>query len=150
MKTIKFTEDELEFLQQQQQAELEQTEKYLEDLKSILEKIGSPKTLTAEEIFGNDSGIRPRKPRSDKGIKRGSREKIKLEVIPKEKQAMPEASAKQAVKPSKTATPAKRKKRSWRSSKKSKGVFLAPLRKPLVLKEPGKQESEETAADKKE
>ncbi len=73
MKSLKFTNEELEFMRSQYVADVEQTEKYLRDLKVILGKIGMPEVPTAD---GQEAPVllkTGRKQRSDKGVKRGPR-----------------------------------------------------------------------------
>jgi len=136
MKTIRFTDKELELLRQQYQAELEQTEQYLEDLKLLIGKLGKPSPPDPGLILG-----KTRKTRSDKGKKRkrtaaqaGEPEK-KSPGIKEEK-----APSKVAGKPKKQVVP---KKKARKRPRRVKGVFLTPLRKPLVLKEKPEEKPEQ-------
>ena len=49
MKTIKFSDQELGFIRQQYQVELEEAEEYIENLKNILNKIGATETFTTPD-----------------------------------------------------------------------------------------------------
>jgi hypothetical protein len=62
MKSIKFSEKELDFIRQQYQVELDEAETYVENLKNILNKIGStPKGIEIIEI--TEKKHRGRKPK---------------------------------------------------------------------------------------
>lgn len=64
MKTITFTEQELEFLRDQYQFELEEAENYVESIKSILLKFGKVKPVISpvSAITEKNGGKRGRKP----------------------------------------------------------------------------------------
>jgi hypothetical protein len=64
MKSIKFTDDELDFIRQQYQVELEEAQKYVESLKNIIKKIDSPKSVETIEI--PEKKRRGRKPKVQK------------------------------------------------------------------------------------
>ncbi len=92
MNKIKFRDEEVDFLRDQYQAELAETEKYLAHLKSILKKLGPPKPSkpqqeskpakqpgkrgrkpkASNEITAPVVGVGTRKPRSDKGRSRAN------------------------------------------------------------------------------
>ncbi len=72
MKSIRFSEDELEFLRNHYEFELAEAENYVEDIKSILKKLGSIK----KEVIAD-------KPAKAKGKKRGRPKAVKsAEVAP--------------------------------------------------------------------
>jgi hypothetical protein len=144
MKTIKFSEQELGFIRQQYQVELEEAEEYVENLKNILKKIGVPDAFTvAEQVVKEPArrGRKPkvrkelpapeaepvekkRKPRSDKGKKRAKRN----QPVIQEKSINETTPSKDSRKPdSKTVVPKKKVKRRPRR----RGVYLTSLRKPL-------------------
>jgi hypothetical protein len=146
MKSIKFTDDELDFILDQYQMELEEAEKYVESLRNIIKKLGNPKPKKVAEPVEkqpNKRGRKPklikeevlvkpikkkRKPRKDKG--KGRRKGVKL-VKPEVQSKVPVIPATES-KPPKQVVPKKkfRKRRNF----KSKGVFLTPLSKPLKKK----------------
>jgi len=159
MKSIKFTDDELDFVRQQYQAQLEEAQKYVQNLKNIIKKIGSPKSAETVEIpekkrrgrkpkIQKEESLAPglvkkgRKPRTDKGKKRGIPAKsIKVEKTTKET-PLPSTPSKveaKAVQPPKPLVP---KKKVKKYPKKRKGVFLTKLSKPLPQKEEPKVEPE--------
>ena len=87
MNTIKFNDEEVDFLRNQYQTELEETEKYLAHLKSLIKKLGTqkPQKVTETIKLPKKRGRKPkstiqsiapladagqRKSRSDKGEKR--------------------------------------------------------------------------------
>ena len=87
MNTIKFNDEEVDFLRTQYQAELEETEKYLAHLKGLIKKLGTqkPQKVTETIKVPKKRGRKPkstiqsiapladaglRKSRSDKGEKR--------------------------------------------------------------------------------
>ena len=162
MKSIKFSDNELDFIHQQYQIELEEAETYVENLKNILKKIGStPKGIETIEI--TEKKRRGRKPKIQieptvKVIKkRGPKPKIQKEeaIITVEKKDRKPRSDKgkkrlKTVKPVKEQTseltdtrlepipnkpiiPKKKVKR--RRKYKPRGVFLTPISKPIKLKE---------------
>ena len=94
MKSIKFSESELEFLQNHYELELLDAENYVGEIKNILKKLGTiEKEITIE------------KPAKNTGKKRGRpAKKQKVEA-----EAAPTASVKatKAVKPAKVAKPGK-------------------------------------------
>jgi len=146
MKTIKFSDQELGFIRQQYQVELEEAEEYIENLKNILNKIGAPETFTTPEKDvmeparrGRKPNVRKdlptpeaepvekkRKPRSDKGKKRAKRNQSVTqgksigETTPMEELGNPDRNKKVIL-------PKKKVKRHPRR----KGVYLTSLRKPL-------------------
>jgi hypothetical protein len=151
MKTIKFSEKELGFIRQQYQVELEEAEEYVENLKNILNKIGTPEPFTLAEQVAKQPARRGRKPkdqkeltapgiepvekkrktRRDKGIKRVKKNQpvIQEKSINDTTPALtPMEESLQPDDPEKTVLP---KKKGKRYSKKRRGVYLTPLRKPL-------------------
>jgi len=89
MKSIRFSEDELEFLRNHYEFELEEAENYVSDIHSILKKLGSMKKEVIVE-----------KPLKAKGKKRGRPKQVKpVEVkaeLPKPEEKKPLASKKKA------------------------------------------------------
>jgi len=151
MKTIKFSEKELGFIRQQYQVELEEAEEYVENLKNILNKIGSPETFTSVEEVDKEPkrrGRKPkvkkeipspeaepvekkRKPRSDKGMKRAKRNKPVNQEKPMNDATPPLTPVEESEKPDDTEKKVLPKKKGRKYTRKRKGVFLTPLRKPL-------------------
>lgn len=86
MKAIKFSEKELDFLRTQYQMELEDANKYVEDVKNILNKLGvkpDAEMEPAEEKKPTRRG-RPPKAKKEKPVKKGKRgrkPKVKIEQI---------------------------------------------------------------------
>ncbi len=151
MKTIKFSEKELGFIRQQYQVELEEAEEYVENLKNILNKIGSAEDfLPVEKVVKEhrqrgrkpkvqkevpppeaESVEKKRKPRSDKGMKRAKRNKLVVQEKPMNDATPPLHPMEESAQPDdadKTVLP---KKKGRKNTRKRKGVFLTPLRKPL-------------------
>jgi hypothetical protein len=147
MKTIKFTAKELDFVRNQYQVELEEAEKYIKNLKKIINKLGPPSKDPILDIIEKKPGKRgrkakvknekvlslpkKRKPRSDKGVKRGKRTKPAVSAV-ENKTPVPGLtntvkSPVPAIKPKKTG-----KKNTRR---KKQGLRLVNLRKPLTKKE---------------
>lgn len=98
MKSIRFSEDELEFLRNHYEFELAEAENYVEDIKSILKKLGSLK----KEVIAE-------KPAKVKGKKRGRPKALKpAEVAPvvikQEVKRADTAKKKPATKKKKVAT----------------------------------------------
>jgi hypothetical protein len=147
MKSIEFTDQELDFLRKQYLMELEEAENYVKSIKSVLVKLGSPKPKKVSEPVGKilkKRGRKPkvvkeqdltkpiektRKPRKDKG--KGRRKGVKL-VKPAVESKAPVIPATKSKPPTKVV-PQKRAKKK-RKNYKSKGVFLTPLSKPLKKK----------------
>jgi hypothetical protein len=144
MKSIKFNDQELEFIRDQYQMELEEAEKYVESLRTIIKKLGSPipkkiaepvekipkKRDRKPKLIKEEVLVKPikkkRKPRKDKGSIRVKPVKpVKPEVQSKTPVLKTDEQSKKKLAPKK-----KTKKRSY----KSKGVFLTPLSKPLKKK----------------
>ena len=152
MKSIKFTEAELDFIRKQYVTEIEELEKYLETLKEIRDKLGKSKVTGSEEILTKKPG-RPgrkpklvkdqvasadkpvkkrRKPRIDKGVKRGKKTSEKAIIQAKTASTLtPIESAKKPIPTLKKYTP---KKKIKKVQKKRSGVVLTNLRKPLTKK----------------
>ncbi|TRZ74059.1 MAG: hypothetical protein D4R97_04480 [Bacteroidetes bacterium] len=146
MKSIKFTDDELDFLLDQYQMELEEAEKYVESLRNIIKKLGNPKPKKVAEPVEKQPkkrGRKPklikeqvlakpikkaRKPRKDKG--KGRRKGVKL-VKPTVESKAPVIPATESKPPKKVVLKKKAKKKR---NIKSKKVVLAPLSKPLKPK----------------
>jgi len=147
MKSIKFSNDELDFLRTQYQLELEEAENYVKSIKSVLVKLGNPKPKKVAEVVGKipkKRGRKPnvvkeqvlakpiekaRKPRKDKG--KGRRKGVKP-IKPAVESKTPVIPAAES-KPPKKVVPKKKAKKKRRNYK-SKGVFLTPLSKPLKKK----------------
>jgi hypothetical protein len=161
MKTITFTEQELEFLRDQYQFELEEAENYVESIKSILLKFGvtkpvdSPVNATAEKNGGKrgrkpaavkdkavatpgEKGKKERKTRADKGKKRNKRNSkvARAETIAKVVNSLVQATTKPAepvkAEPVKNVVP---KKKTKNRPKRKKGITLTNLKKALPKKE---------------
>ena len=62
MKTIRFSEKELEFIRQQYQVELKEAEEYVQNIKNIVEKIGVSETVAVLEPIKKEPKRRGRKP----------------------------------------------------------------------------------------
>ena len=145
MKSIEFTDQELDFLRDQYLMELEEAENYVKSIKSVLVKLGSSKPKKVAEPVGKlpkKRGRKPkvvkeevlvkpiekaRKPRKDKG--KGRRKGIKL-VKPAVESKVPVLKTDEKSK--KTLVP--KKKINKRKSYRRKGVYLTPLSKPLKKK----------------
>jgi len=144
MKSIKFTDQELEFIRDQYQLELEEAENYVESLRNIIKKLGTPKTTKVSEPVEKPPkkrGRKPklikeeviskpikkvRKPRKDKGgIRVKPIKPVKSEVQSKVPVLKTDEKSKKKLTPKK-----KTKKRSY----KQKGIYLTPLSKPLKKK----------------
>jgi len=151
MKTIKFSEKELGFIRQQYQVELEEAEEYVENLKNILKKIGTPEPFQPTEPITKETvrrsrkpkvqkemappGAEPvekkRKPRSDKGMKRVKKNQQIIQEKPMNDTTPPLTPMEESAQPDdadKTVLP---KKKGKKYTKRKRGVFLTPLRKPL-------------------
>ena len=146
MKSIEFTDQELEFLRDQYQMELEEAENYVKSIKSVLVKLGNPKPKKVVEPVEKQPKKRGRKPklikeqdltkpiektrkqRKDKG--KGRRKGVKP-VKPEVQSKAPVVPATES-KPPKKVVPQKKVKK--RKSYKRKGVYLTPLSKPLKKK----------------
>jgi len=95
MKSIKFSDKELEFIRQQYQVELEEAETYVENIKNILNKIGVPSTAAMEEPIEQEPKVikrRGRKPKVKKvepkiQKKRGRPKAVVTEPIVQKKRA---------------------------------------------------------------
>jgi hypothetical protein len=147
MKSIKFSEDELDFLRTQYQLELVEAEKYVQDVKTLLKKLGVPHT-TKEPM--SDVKIQKKRGRKPKSVE----EKAEIKVVKKKRKTRSDKGGsrlkpikpvkqkedkKEAVLPAseselpKKVVPKKRtrKKRNFKSHR----VVLAPLSKPLKRKQ---------------
>ena len=78
MKTIKFTDKEIDFLRDQYEMELEEAEKYIESTMNILEKLGSTVSKKVIEPIEKSAKKRGRKPKVVK-------EEVVTEVIKKQR-----------------------------------------------------------------
>ena len=95
MKSIKFSDKELEFIRQQYQVELEEAETYVKNIKNILNKIGVPSTAAMEEPIEQEPKVikrRGRKPKVKKvepkiQKKRGRPKAVVTEPIVQKKRA---------------------------------------------------------------
>jgi len=63
MKTIKFTDKEIDFLRDQYEMELEEAENYIESIKNILDKLGSPEPKKVIKPIEKSTKKRGRKPK---------------------------------------------------------------------------------------
>jgi hypothetical protein len=159
MKSIKFTDDELDFLRTQYQLELVEAEKYVQEVKNLLEKLGVP--TTEDETPAKRKPGRKRKQAQPieevpvTKVKRGRKPKSESPEILKEiKVKATKVGRKKPLKKVKTPvadtqTPklvneqAKRelpnkdkpKKKTVRKSYKRRGIVLKNLSKPLPKKE---------------
>ena len=75
MKAINFTDKEIEFLRNMYQEELADAQKYIDQIKEVLKKLGAPIRAAIEELVEKE----PKK----KGKRRGRKPKAKV-VEPKE------------------------------------------------------------------
>ena len=161
MKSIKFTEQELEFLRKQYQLELVEAEKYVQEVKNLLVKLGV-KPATTESVPEKKSRRGRKKTESPKEspVKKGKRGRKPKEQVPAKST---ELSVSKPEKKSKEKTPKSRKgkslkvipvpiiesinpeppikkevpkkKPSRKSSYKRKGIILKNLSKPLPKKD---------------
>lgn len=145
MKSIKFTDDELDFLLDQYQMELEEAEKYVESLRNIIKKLGNSKPKKVAEPVEKQPKKRGRKPKliKEEGLAKPIKKKRKqrkdkgsVRVKPI-KPVKPEVQSKTPAlkideKSKKTLVP--QKKVNKRKSYRRKGVYLTPLSKPLKKK----------------
>jgi len=95
MKSIRFSEDELEFLRNHYEFELAEAENYVKDIQTILIKLGAINKTTVVE-----------KPLKPKGKKRGRPKKAKPAEV---KAELPKAEEKKQATPVKKAMPKKKK-----------------------------------------
>jgi hypothetical protein len=163
MKAIKFTEQELDFLRTQYQLELVEAEKYVQEVKNLLKKLGVPSTT--DEIPEKRKPGRKKsqdqliKEAPVKTAKRGRKPKVVTPVESVEKQNVrkvkaanvekknPQKKVKTVIenipipKPvnekAKSEPPKidKPKKKTIRKSYKKRGIVLKNLSKPLPKKE---------------
>lgn len=159
MKSIKFTEQELEFLRTQYQLEMVEAEKYVQEVKNLLVKLGVKPTKT-ESVPERKSRrgrkkVEPPKETSKLKSKRGR--KPKVEALP-DKTDKPEKVSKAEKKPRVTKkksklvrkpepvpvpeknepTPEKKvilKPKTKKKQSRRKGVVLKSLSKPLPKKD---------------
>lgn len=151
MKTIKFSEKELGFIRQQYQVELEEAEEYVENLKNILKKIGAPEPFTPAEPVAKEParrGRKPkvqkeltppvaepvekkRKPRRDKGMKRVKKNKPGIKEKSMNDTTPAYAPQEETPQPDNTEMKVLPKKKGRKYTRKRRGVYLTPLRKPL-------------------
>jgi hypothetical protein len=187
MRSIKFSESELEFLRERYKIEIEAAENYIIQAKEILKKLGSTKKPSIDiipEKAGKVRVKRGRKPGKKATVdtiqkpstppkKRGRKPKFvsteestkpsrdvpailekkkpfsKLKKAPEKKiepsiQKTPDLEPKTIIPSSpKVEKPIVRKKRANKRTRK--GIFLAPLSKPLKKKEPSSELQPEPA-----
>jgi len=125
MKSINFTEKELEFIRQQYQVELEEAETYVENIKNILNKIGVPSTAAMKEPIEQEPKV----------IKRRGRQ-------PKAKDVEPKVPKKRGRKPKAVIAEPKVPKKRGRPFKVAPVPTSEPKkrgRKPRVSAEPTSQ-----------
>jgi hypothetical protein len=145
MKAINFTDKEIEFLQYMYQEELVDAEKYTEQIKDVLKKLGAPIRETTEEPVEKEPKKKGKK-KGKKGKKRGRKAKIKEneKAEPKKRGRKPKVNL---VKANPVSTielnpaPSKVVKAAVKNAPKRrpriKGmVTLTRLSKPLPKKEP--------------
>jgi hypothetical protein len=147
MKSIKFSEDELDFLRTQYQLELVEAEKYVQDVKTLLKKLGVLPHITETQPEVKTQKKRGRKPKSVE-------EKVEIKVVKKKRKTRSDKGGsrlkpikpvkqkedkKEAVLPTSEPKPPKkvvpRKKTRKKRTFKSHRVVLAPLSKPLKRKQ---------------
>lgn len=160
MKSIKFTAQELELLRNQYQLELVEAEKYVQEIKNILEKLGVPQIEDKNPPKKKPGRKRePVTPVEETPVKKGKRgrkpkeqslpiapvetivtipEKVKKEKTPKKEKplkSVPESIVEIIIPepPKKKEVP--KKKTTRKSSNKRKGVVLKNLSKPLPKKD---------------
>ena len=139
MKAIKFSDTELDFIRQQYQVELEEAEKYVENLKNILSKIGSPpKGIETIEITEKKRPGRKPKMQIEPTVKvikkRGPKPKIQKEetVITGVK-----SGRKPSIKKEETVITLERKGRKPRSDKgKQRLKTVKPVKPDVQSKKP--------------
>jgi hypothetical protein len=163
MKSIKFTEQELDFLRTQYQLELVEAEKYVQEVKSLLKKLGVPSTkddtpekrkpgrkkkqAPSKEEAPIKTGKRGRKPKVVAPVESVEKQDVKKVKAAKVEKKKPQKKVKPTVenipipkpvneKP-KTEIPKKDKpkKKTVRKSYKKRGIVLKNLSKPLPKKE---------------
>jgi hypothetical protein len=192
MKSINFTEKELDFLREQYQDELESTLEYVEQIYEILKKLGPPSAVSfieTSETEPKEVKRRGRKPKVKVPVlkepkKRGPKPRVKTAEpkVPKKRgrpfkvaavpavEPSPVAEAKQPKKkgrkpataavakseppkaPVKVAKEVKKivpKKSTSRRKRRWRGITLAPMSKPIKLKEPVEEYFEEPVPEGK-
>ena len=170
MKSINFTDEELDHLRGYYQVELVEAEKDVERIKDILSKLGRSKPVQTEEITEKIPAKRGRKPKltlEESPVielkKRGRKPKVKVEdVIKKERkqrtdkgiprgtrvspvtEAAPVAEPFVAMAEPEPVKPLIPKKPKKKKQPKRRGITLAPMGRPLPKRAP---EPELPAAD---
>lgn len=122
MKSIKFSDKELDFVRKQYQFELAEAENYVQDIKNLLLKLGKVKSLpiTAEKP----------EPVSMKAVRKPKVSGKKEPVSTKPKPVSITEKDKPTLEKKVLSKPKTKKKRS-----KRRGVILQSLRKPLPMKD---------------
>ncbi len=107
MKTIKFSESELEFLQTHYELELSDAENYVGEIKNILKKLGVFEKEVAKEKPAKKSGKKPGRPKREKETAIAI---TPTPVAKAEKKPTPEKVVKKAVVPVNKFAPVKAEK----------------------------------------
>jgi hypothetical protein len=174
MKTIKFSDDELTFLRQLYTDEIDNTERYVIQIKEVLKKLGGPaRLLKKTETVENELKVakrRGRKPKvkviePEEPKKRGRKPKEKAnELKMPKKRGRPkrvvtpanEVSTNAIIRPvdpetMNRPTPEKKKvfNRNFSGKRRSKRIFLVSLSKPLRIKGPSVEKGEESFPESK-
>jgi len=146
MRTVSFSEKELEFIRQLYQVELKEAEEYVENIKNILRKIDDPETIIIAEPIEKGPVRRERKPRSlkkpispnvepvvkkrrrrrDKGKKRIKKNQPGVQQLVMSETERDFLKKKESSQLAGIKKPVKRKRRR---KTRSKGVILTPMHK---------------------
>ena len=174
MKTIKFSDDELTFLRQLYTDEIDSAERYVIQIKEVLNKLGGPVRLSKKtETVENEPKVAKRRGRKPKVKVIEPEEPKKRGRKPKEKANEPKMPKKRG-RPKRVVTPSnevstnaiirpvdqetmnrptpKKKKvfnRNFSGKRRSKRITLVSLRKPLLIKGPSVEHGEESFPESK-
>ena len=130
MKAIKFSDSELEFLQDHYELELLDAENYIAEIKNILKKLGAIEQEIALPKPVKKAAKKTGRPKKEKTV---VAEAVAPPVVKAVKKATPKKAVKEVVKPvKKVAKPAK--KAAKPAKKAAKPVATTPAAQP----EPGK------------
>ncbi|MEI7896096.1 MAG: hypothetical protein WCJ26_03610 [bacterium] len=100
MKSIKFSDAELEFLQNHYELELMDAENYVGEIKNILKKLGAIEQEVAKEKPAVKSGKKAGRPKQEKKV---AAEKVVAPEVKATKKPTPKKAAKKAPKAAKKA-----------------------------------------------
>ncbi len=148
MKSINFTDQELDHLQRFYLLELAEAEKEVEEIKAILSKLGESKQTKSEDFSEKKTAKRGRKPKvvveeiPVPEVKRGRKPKVKVEEVikkdlkPKKEKVKPvkEEPVIPVVepKPAKSVAPKKTAKQKKQIKKKGVSSVKLPVNEPVV------------------